>query len=322
MLYAMTHSDIEATILGRLYRAFFLEDVGANLHEIRESGGWDEAIFWKTVDYLTHQDLISEWTMGGNYKIDPNGVVYAEKNGLAPTELMAQNEHVRTLALDFLARAYEESASRYSSVHIDTLAQDTGSELLVLANNMLVLSDLGYVEPTTIGFYGITYQGLEAVDDWRQRKGRAEEFEAITEMSPQPRGLAFQKLFAKLVETSGWRQEESARTSHEEMDVILHKEREYYLVECKWEKDRVGASVIRELHGKLSNRVGVQGIVVSISGFTSGAVKQVEEYANSRVILLFGPEDVRSLIHANSPFEDLLNAKYQQLITRRKAVFK
>ncbi len=140
-------------------------------------------------------------------------------------------------------------------------------------------------------------------------------------MSPQPRGRALQKLVAKVIEQHGWGQDESVRTSNEEMDVIVFREREYYLLECKWEKDRIEAAVIRELFGKLNNRIDVRGIVVSMSGFTEGAVKQVEDYISHRIILLFGGEDIRTLFYGQATFDDLLNAKYKELVTKRKVEF-
>ncbi len=105
------------------------------------------------------------------------------------------------------------------------------------------------------------------------------------------------------------------------MDVIVHREREYYLIECKWEKSPIEAPVIREPQGKLLNRVDVRGIVMSLPGFTAGAVSQVQEYAGSRAILLFGKKDVENLIYQRAGFEDLLSFKYNELVTRREAVY-
>ena len=106
------------------------------------------------------------------------------------------------------------------------------------------------------------------------------------------------------------------------MVVIVYLEREYYLIECKWEKLPVEAHVVRELYGKLANSVDVKGIMVSMSGFTSGADKQVADYAGQKVILLFGPDDIRSIADTSRGFEDLLNMKYDALITSRKGIWK
>jgi hypothetical protein len=102
------------------------------------------------------------------------------------------------------------------------------------------------------------------------------------------------------------------------MDVIVWREREYYLLECKWEKDPIEAPVVRELFGKLGNRIGVNGIVMSMSGFTKGAVKQATEYAGQRMILLFGEDAIKRMVYGVEPFTDLLDAKYRRLTTKRE----
>jgi len=148
----------------------------------------------------------------------------------------------------------------------------------------------------------------------------AESFERISRMEPQPRGNAFQRLFAEIAQRHGWSQQVSVRTSHEEMDVIINREREIYLVECKWEREPIQARIVRELHGKLSSRADVRGIIVSMSGFSQGAIRQVEDYAGDRAILLFGPEDVRSMVFNQVAFDELLNEKHAALMMQRKAI--
>jgi hypothetical protein len=122
-----------------------------------------------------------------------------------------------------------------------------------------------------------------------------------------------------MIAQQGWETDEGVRTSHEEMEVIVWREREYYLLECKWEKDTIEAGVVRELFGKLGNRVGVNGIVMSMSGFAKGAAEQTEDYAGQRVILLFGEEGIKGLVYGQKRFTDLLDIKYRQLATKRKA---
>lgn len=80
----------------------------------------------------------------------------------------------------------------------------------------------------------------------------------------------------------------------------------------------VEAGVVRELFGKLNNRVGVNGIVMSMSGFAGGAAKQVADYAGQRVILLFGEEGIKKLVYGKESFTNLPNIKYHQLATKRE----
>ncbi len=117
-------------------------------------------------------------------------------------------------------------------------------------------------------------------------------------MRPQQRGREFENIIASIAQNQGWRQEEGVRTSHEEIDVILFRDHDYYLVECKWVREPTGAAVIRELIGKLTNRANVRGIVISMSGFTGGAEQQVTQDVGTREIVLFGPQDVKSMISA------------------------
>jgi hypothetical protein len=52
------------------------------------------------------------------------------------------------------------------------------------------------------------------------------------------------------------------------------------------------------------------------------AVQQVKDYVSVRVIILFGPGDVKSMIHGGISFDHLLNEKYNALISRRIVQFK
>ena len=145
----MNQSDIETAILQKLYIAYFRGDGAYNLNTIREELGFDDTALWKAADYMTHRGLINAWTVGGNYRIDALGVIHAEENGIVPKEIRKENQHIRTVALDALAKAYEQSGS-LADADIETLSQSAVTEPNAMANNLRVLHDLGYVEPTTL----------------------------------------------------------------------------------------------------------------------------------------------------------------------------
>jgi hypothetical protein len=268
---------------------------------------------------MTYDGLIRESAAGGNYRITSRGIVHAENQGAAPEELVSRNRRVRTLTLDFLAKVHHERG-RYGRVPYQQVCKEADLDPYVVVQNLSVLEHLGYVDCQN-NICKITFKGLKAVEDRRQRVAIAERFETISQMRPQPRGRELQKLLATIVAHQGWSQEEGVRTSHEEMDVIVFREREYYLVECKWEKDAIESGVIRELYGKLENREGVRGVVVSMSSFTTGAAKQAEDYASKRIILLFGPDDMRGMVYGQVTFDQLLNEKHKELVARRRIVF-
>lgn len=317
----MDETEIRNAILSRLYEANFSGEGSGNLPQLRDERGWERSTFSRTVDRMIHDGIIKRWTMGGNYQVTALGVVTAEEEeGIIPDELLEKNQQIRTVVLDSLARSYEERGIGDSHVSLETLQEGSGAEQQILVPNLLLLKDLDYVDIPFKGHFGITYKGIDAVDKWRQQKGIAERFEAVERMKPHPRGRAFQKLLAEVVEQHGWSQEEGLRTSHEEMDVVISQGREYYLIECKWESAPIQSGVIREVYGKLSNRAGVQGIVASMSGFTAGTVEQVAEYKNKRVIILFGPNDVRSVIRGEAAFDQLLTDKHRALVIRGEVI--
>jgi hypothetical protein len=316
----MDQTQIKNHILLSLYNAFFLSDENFNLKSLAEREGWQKTGFWNLVDRMKNEALIRGTAVGGFYEITSRGVIYAEDAGLVNEALVLTNQKARTLILKALMKVYEEKGNLYSASMTD-LYEQTGLDESVLKSNRQVLLGLDYIEATGNARFKITEIGIDAVIEYRQLVGLVDEFKDISEMSPRPRGRALQKFLAKIIGQHGWGQDEGVRTSNEEMDVIVFRDREYYLFECKWEKERVEAAVVRELFGKLSNRVDVRGIVVSMSGFTEGAVKQVEDYIGQRVILLFGSDDVQQMADGRATFDELLNAKYKELVTRRKVSF-
>jgi len=312
--------NLENSILKKSYEAFFKKGDSINLHKIKEEFDITETNFWNLIDSMTHRRLLKAYTMGGNYKITAKGIIHSEENKIAPIEMAQRNNQIRTVILDELAKAYENGGIT-ASIHIEKLSKSAESDEYLTAYNLQVLDELGYVEPFTMGSYKITHHALDTVDEWRKLSKLVDEFEKISSMKPQQRGREFQKIIAQAIDRDGWRQDEGVRTSHEEMDVLINKGREYYLIECKWEKEPIQSSIVRELYGKLSNRVGVQGIIVSMSGFTSGAIDQAKDYANDRLLLFFGKQDSERLIQGVENFDELLTLKYQKLVSVREIIF-
>jgi hypothetical protein len=317
----MEEESIRSSVLRMLYEAFFHADAPVDLDKLREEMRLDETAFWGVVDSLEADSLIKIRAAGRSYRVAARGVLAAEESGLVSEVLVQQNRHIRAVILDELVWVYDENRW-FADSNVEVLAKNTGLNVYAVVFNLKILNDLGYVKPTASGSYAPTEFGEEAVKEWRQRTELLAELDRIKALRPQQRGREFQKLFAKVVELDGWSPAEGVRTSHEEIDVIAHKNRDYFLVECKWERKPIEGSVVRELFGKLGNRTDIRGVLVSMSGFTSGAAKQVQDFANINLILLFGQEDVNTLITGKSSFDDLVDEKIHQLITRRVVAYK
>jgi hypothetical protein len=312
----MDIEQIKETILTNLYLAFFNLGGESNLPTLSEKFELNGVHLDHLLEQMVDDDLIKPWTAGGNYRITPQGVIMSEAQGFLPKNEVAENNRIRTTVLISLAELYE-SQGRHQSIYIEQFKNDIQCDSECLAWNLYVLEEFGYIESPYNGSFRISNSGVALVDKYRKGIAIEEEFKPIAALEPHKRGRAFQSYVAKLLLRDGWEVEESVRTISEEMDIMIHKGREYYLIECKWEKDPIQAPVIRELFGKIENRIGVEGLIVSMSGFTEGAVDQVKSYANKRIILLFGPKDVEDLSSKTGIFDNLLGEKFRDLVSRQ-----
>ena len=315
----MSNMNIEKVILAALYEAWSVSDDGCDLRTVRDAQGWDKNTLEKVIARMEHENLIEPRGVI-THEITSRGIIYAEDNKIAPEEMTQKNKNARTLLVEALAGVYDKEGPLADS-HYTILGRSQSLDDDTAMKNLHVLHRLGYLEESAIGCYKLSYTGLDAFESYKKRRAFAEEFERIAEMEPQPRGRAIQKLLAKLLETQGWSQLEGLRTSNEEFDVIVYRGREYYFIECKWEKDPIQAEVVEKLIGKLIKRTDVKGIIVSKSGFSKGVVDSVKSHANTRMVLLFGPEDLNSMIYGQATFEELLDEKYREFVTRHKVVF-
>ena len=72
------------------------------------------------------------------------------------------------------------------------------------------------------------------------------------------------------------------------IDIILYKENEKIIVQCKAHKNPAGPHVVRDLYGALVESKANSAILACTSGFTSG----VYEYVKRKKIKLMNLEDI------------------------------
>lgn len=316
----MDQPEIESAILNKLYGVQFEGCEETSLRTVCSEGGCDQKFFWNVVETLSSKDLIEAWASGGMYRLTPRGVLAVEERQLGSADVILENQGARSDFIVELAK-HREIKGAMSTLDYRSVCSRSGIDKATVEKNLLLLCDLGYIESGALGTFKITQLGLSAVADWQSQNQIADEFKRISGMEPRSRGRALNKLLAQAIQEDGWISEDGVKTKHEEMDVVVHKHREYYVIECKWQKDPIEAGVIRELHGKLSNRAGVNGILASMSGFTKGAVDQVLAFAAGKPILLFGAKDIHAITHSEASFEQLLGDKYDCLVSQRSAQF-
>jgi len=311
--------NLDKQILSFLYTCYFEGEGDGNLKQLLSKCAFHENTFWKVVDRLCDENLIRCFASGYAYIITVRGIIESERMDFLPVERMRVNREARFLILRHLADVYEKGDIN-SEASFDDIMRQTGLDQKTLLQNSQVLDELGHTESLSMGMSKITHLGLNAFEEWKERLKLATDYEDITGLEPHRRGIEFQSLVRRVLESAQWSAEAGVRTSHEEMDVIFSRGREFYLLECKWERDPIEAGVVRELLGKLANRVDVKGTIFSMSGFTTGAIEQAEQCASQRIILLFGKGDMRSIVYGEVSFDDLLDSKYKALVTRRRVL--
>ena len=316
----MESEEIRVAILREMYMQWH-HSAGVktiNLEQLQVLHDWDELIFRKIVDRMAHENLIRAHG-SRTYLLWWPGVLEAETSGIAQENFLAENKLIRTQVLVRLAKVYE-TKGKHARTHRSELENDLEIEEYSMVRNLTFLEHMGHVESMG-GSHSITYRGIDAIKDLEQQYSLITEYERISGLQPQARGREFQDLIGRVIEDAGWAVEVSVRAEGEEMDVIANLGREYYLLECKWEKDPVGDDALQKLVGKLERRTGVHGMLVSMSGFTDPVVTNTGGSSRRYVILLFGRVDVESMIYQRAGFEDLLNAKFDELVKHRRVSF-
>ena len=86
-------------------------------------------------------------------------------------------------------------------------------------------------------------------------------------------GREFEFELAKLYRSKGYNAIVTKSSGDGGVDIVLEKDDEKILVQCKAHKKAVGPSTIRDLYGAMNSFKVNKGILASLNGFTSGVYK-------------------------------------------------
>ena len=108
----------------------------------------------------------------------------------------------------------------------------------------------------------------------------------------------FEQLVGELYRRKGYRVAETVMGPDGGIDLVLTREAETYLVQCKhWKGRPVGVKVVRELKGVIAARGASGGSVVASGGFTAEA----KQFARKAGVELVDGEALRSLPERDQP---------------------
>lgn len=312
----MNKIEIENEILKYFYNCWetgykcTLHSIFTKLNDI------DEKIIQRVSDELEDANFMVGLKNNTHGDITARGIIEAEKREIISAEKIQRNDEVRYKILETAFNFYNLHDNDEPVSDFDIMSECSFSESEV-SHNLDLLEEIGYVIFDSTNSFYISKLGIKQFQISQKRKYFKDEFERISKLAPQPRGIALEKLIAKVVDFTGWQQEANITTSYEQIDVVIHLNREFYLIECKWEKNPIEADVIDKLFGKLSRRAGTHGILMSMSGFTKGCEDCVRDSTGQKLFLLFGKGDIEQIISNPNSFKELFNNKYKELVMRR-----
>jgi len=315
-----TLKEIQRELLRSAYVAFFTERAPLDTRKLCTQHGWDTKLYERALDEgmgITARD-------SGHYEIQTTGIRIAEEWGLPDPDLIEKNDQIRAALLICFGEVYERDGPMGSVGHREALAEAeaaTGASSGLVEANFDYLLQLHLLETHGgVSFFRLDrYHGMSAWLPLKKLKALSREFEAIRALEPQPRGRALEGLFQQLAEGEGWTVDTRVTAPGEEIDLVISREDSFYLVECRWWSDPIGARSIRDFQGKLRERSGVQGIFVSMSGFTKDAQELVERTTSDTPTLLFGRQDAEGALTGKRTLKDLLTEKKRSLVLRRQA---
>jgi restriction endonuclease len=306
-----------ALILEELYLFRYGETGEPDIREIGRKNSWTEEQLWRGANELESLGLVRLWNIEGKFTLTGRGAVEAERRGIAPYNLASKARKARDVVISHLSSVYRNKGY-LEFVSRENLEGSTGLDHRTLMLALADCVDLTYVElqgsDCRLTHVGHAYREVEA--KWGEIH---EHYRTFAQLTPQQRGREFQVMLRKIIELDGWDCQSGLTNLNEENDILVSREREDYLVECKWDKYPVEAGAIRELQAKLTNRAGVRGIFASMSGFTSGVKEAAEEQMNFRELLLFGPADLEKFIDRTGSFSEILTQKHKHLVNKKEA---
>ena len=111
--------EIAQKILAWLYEDW-AHNRGRSLNSLREEEQWEKNDFDSVIGRLIELGYIKNGS-SNSFRLEPDGVLYAEDNTFVPENEINRHREVRTKALAFLADLYQKSGSRAHAV-VDQIA--------------------------------------------------------------------------------------------------------------------------------------------------------------------------------------------------------
>jgi len=314
---------IQLELLRDLYIVRFdAEKENLNWRSWGESKGFPRDRLMASFEDLRERGLVKATYLGGGAEIALPGILLVEKSDLVDQELIARLNGVRFAVMDAYARTFEVSGPM-ALRDWEEVSREAGVTRNDFLLNYRILIDVGFLETITLRAYRATLAGRKWVAGIRARKARVTRMRELAEgadVTPHARGHELERILEEVIASEGWGAERNVRGPGEEHDLVIHRDRDFFFAECRWRKEVTESGDLSKLRDRVSARAGAGGIFITMSSFSAGAIRDAEDRLEKCILLLFGPRDVEAIVTGQRTFTDLLNAKHQQAVSRRRII--
>ncbi|MBE3048494.1 restriction endonuclease [Candidatus Bathyarchaeota archaeon] len=320
--------EIKKAILRRFYDGAFKDGVdyqfGLRAYAEEKGIGWE--LINEIYDELDDASFFGICCTSMVVEPSVKALVYCEDHQLVDPALVEQQKGIRKRILEAFADILEEKLNRYAygGIDSDMICKRAGISFQDFSNNAGILEYLDYLErQRPVFIWRITDKGKDAVKNLRRKRARQMAFNDLKAgiVTPQERGHRIEDLLVEVIRDEGWNATPRVRAEGVEHDILFNKDRDYFLVSCKWLSEKVQWIDVSPLISEAEGAGCYAGIVISMSGFTEECIGRVRARKTPQKILLFGHKDVE-LLFSNAEevfsekqwFTDLLDEKIKKLV--------
>jgi len=141
---------------------------------------------------------------------------------------------------------------------------------------------------------------------------------AISALAPQPRGFAFEKFLNELFDVYALAPRGSFRLKGEQIDGSFQHDGHTYLLEAKWQNDRVARAELALLNETVTSKATwSRGLLVSYSGFSADGIAAFESGRPTALIAMDGL-DLYEVLDRGFALPDVLRAKARRAAETNK----
>lgn len=131
----------------------------------------------------------------------------------------------------------------------------------------------------------------------------------LRNLTPQPRGYAFEDFLKRAFDLFGLQTREPFRNVGEQIDGSFLLDDQIYLLEAKWTRDPIGVAHLHAFHGKLEKAAWTRGLFVSYGGFTTDGLTA---FGPAKRLICMEGRDIYDALEKQIPLADLLRAKVRR----------